>query len=65
MAKTAKRIQSARHSKRLTQAQVAKGAGISTNYYAQVERGEKNPATTLLIRIIDALGVSSKDIIGK
>lgn len=65
VARTAKRIRSARNSKHLTQAQVAKKVGISTNYYAQVERAEKNPASTLLYKIIDALGVASKDILGR
>lgn len=63
--KIAKRLLSARKSKHLTQEEVAKKAGVSVNYYAQVERGEINPSTSNFLAIIKALGVSSADILGK
>lgn len=63
--KTARQIQAIRRSKHITQELVAKKAGVSISYYAQVERGEINPTTSKLIRIIDALEVESKDILGK
>lgn len=63
--KTANRILAARKAKNLTQEAMAKKAGVSISYYAQVERGEINPTTSKLLQIIDALGVSSKDILGK
>lgn len=65
MERTAARLKKARQAKGLTQAEVAKRADISETHYAQVERAEKNPSTTVFARIIDAIGVSSKDILGK
>jgi transcriptional regulator with XRE-family HTH domain len=65
MERVAARLKKARLAKRLTQAEVAKKADISETHYAQVERAEKNPSTTVLIRIIDAMGTSSQDILGK
>ncbi len=63
--KTATRIRAARKSKGLTQAQVAVKVGISMNYYSMIERGEKDPGTSITIKIIDALGVTAADILGK
>lgn len=62
---TAKRLRSARLAKQLTQAEVAKRAGVSENHYAQIERGEKNPTTSTFRSIIEAIGVSSTEILGK
>lgn len=63
--RTAARLRKARKASGLTQVEVAKKAGISENYYAQIERGERNPTTSVFLGIIKALGVSSKDILGK
>lgn len=63
--RNASRLRKARLAKGLTQADVAKKAGISENHYAQIERGEKNPSITTFENIIDAIGVSSKEILGK
>jgi transcriptional regulator with XRE-family HTH domain len=63
--RNASRLRKARLANGLTQADVAKKAGISENHYAQIERGEKNPSVTTFENIIDAIGVSSKEILGK
>lgn len=63
--RTAAKLRSARRAKGLTQTAVAKKAGVSISYYAQVERGEINPTASKLLKIIGALGVTSKDILGK
>jgi transcriptional regulator with XRE-family HTH domain len=63
--RTAARLRKARQAKNMTQAEVAKKAGISENHYAQIERAEKNPATSTFGSIIDAIGVSSTEILGK
>lgn len=63
--RNASRLRKARLAKGLTQADVAKKAGISENHYAQIERGEKNPSVTTFENIIDAIGVSSAEILGK
>ncbi len=52
-----------REEKRLTQAEVAKSAGINTNYYACIERGEINLTYDKLQSIVDALKIKSSDIL--
>lgn len=61
--RTAARLRKARLAKGMTQAEVAKKAGISENHYAQIERAEKNPSVSTFKGIIDAMGVSSADIL--
>ncbi len=63
--RAAARLRKARRAKELTQVEVAKKAGISENHYAQIERGEKNPSLSTFQSIIDAIGVSSTEILGK
>lgn len=60
-----KRLRAARRARHLTQAEVAKKAGINESHYAQIERGEKNPSATYLLKVIEVIGVESKDILGK
>ena len=50
---------------RLTQAEVAKLVGISETHYAQIEQGNTNHTILLFKKIIEVLGVSSTDILGK
>jgi transcriptional regulator with XRE-family HTH domain len=59
------KLQSARRLKGLTQEEVAKKSGITRNYYALIERGLKNPTTTVITAIIEAIGVDLRDILGK
>ncbi len=63
--KIAARLRDIRNGKKLTQAEVAAKAGISRTYYVLIEGGHKNPTTDVLLNITDALGVSTKDIVGK
>ena len=63
--KTAKRLRKARRDKHLTQVEVASKADVSISYYAQVEQGRINPTASKLLQIINALGIESKDILGK
>lgn len=58
-----KNIKKARLKAGLTQAKAAKKAGIHTNYFARIERGEENPTSEVLEAIIKALGVTSSDIL--
>jgi transcriptional regulator with XRE-family HTH domain len=59
----ASRIKQIRHRKSLTQVEVAKKAGISTNYYARLERGEVKPSVETLEKITRALKVKSSDVL--
>ena len=47
----------AREEQNLTQAQVAKKAGLGTNYYAVIERGEVKTSVKYLEQICKALGI--------
>jgi len=61
--RTAARLRKARQAKGMTQAEVAKKAGISENHYAQVERAEKNPTVSTFKGILKAIGISSAEIL--
>lgn len=63
--RVAAKLKRARLASGLTQAEVAKRAGISETHYAQVERAEKNPSTTVLIDILRVIGVTPNDAIGE
>lgn len=49
----------------LTQAQVAKIAGVSTLMYQRYEYGTSDPTVKVAIRIADALGVDVKELFGE
>lgn len=53
----AKKIKEKCEQKKLTQAEVTKKAGLNTNYYAVIERGEINTSIETLNKIFDALGI--------
>lgn len=53
----AKKIKQVRLNKNLSQEEVAIKAGISTNYYARVERGEVSPSIDVAEQITKALGI--------
>jgi len=57
--KIGKELRKAREATGLTQAKVAERAGITTNYYAMVERGEKNITYGKMQRILKVLNVKS------
>lgn len=57
-----KNIKIVREKARLTQEEVAKKAGMSSNYFAKIERGEINTTVETLYKIIRALKVKVSDI---
>lgn len=59
LVKLGQRFKEAREKKKMTQAQVAKKAGMNTNYYAVIERGEINPSWETLKKIAEALDIKS------
>ncbi len=59
----AEKIKAVRLKKGLLQTEVAKKAGLNSNFYAKVERGEAKPSGVTLTKIIKALGVKSSDIL--
>lgn len=61
---TGQTLRRARIKKGLTQAELAKKAGLNTNAYAKVERGESEPTLATVKKLSHALGVKSTDILG-
>lgn len=53
----AKIFKEAREKAGLTQAEVAKKAGVHVNYYARIERGEPNARAEILNKIAKALDI--------
>lgn len=51
------RLRSARQELGWTQAQLAKGADLSVNYVARLERGELGPSLFVASRLASALGM--------
>lgn len=56
------RLRDAREKAGLTQLELAEKAGVNANYYAVVERGEKNISYKNLQRILKVLNIKSLDI---
>ncbi len=50
-------LKSARLKSKMTQAQVAVKANITTNYYARIERGEVSPTVEVIDSVVKALGI--------
>jgi transcriptional regulator with XRE-family HTH domain len=51
-------LRQARTTKGLSQEQLARDAELDRTYVSGVERGERNPSLTNLLRLADALGTS-------
>ena len=62
--KIGKILRDIRLQKGMTQIEVAKKAGMGTNRYAIIERGDaKNMTMNTFEKVVKALGVKSKDIL--
>ncbi len=57
------RLRELRQRKKLKQAEVAKLAGLDSNSYAKIERGESKPYGVSLVKICKALGIKTSDIL--
>lgn len=58
-----RRLKELRAERNLSQEEVAKQSGISTTYYAGIERGEENPTLTVIESICKVLRVKSSEIL--
>jgi len=58
----AKKLRKLRQEKGLSQALLAEKAGINSNYYSKIERGELKPSLETYEKIAKALKVKSSDI---
>lgn len=61
--KIGKKLKEARQELGLKQSDVAKKAGINSNYYARIERDEVNPSLKIFQNILKILKVKSSDIL--
>lgn len=61
--KIGQKLREVRERQHLTQSEVASKADISTNHYAQIERGEANPSVETLEGILKVLKVKSSKIL--
>ncbi|TYL85935.1 helix-turn-helix transcriptional regulator [Bradyrhizobium cytisi] len=52
-----------RHVKKMTQEELADGAGLSVRYVGAIERADVSASVTVLGRIAKALGVEATDLI--
>ncbi len=57
------KLKLAREKKEMSQAQVAGLVEIHSNYYARIERGDANPSLDILLKIANALGIKSSNIL--
>lgn len=58
-----KKLREIRERRNLSQEEVAKAVGISTTYYASMERGTKNPTESLLEKLCQVLKIKVSDIL--
>ncbi|MDP1876957.1 MAG: helix-turn-helix transcriptional regulator [Actinomycetota bacterium] len=61
----AARIRNARLRRGLSQASVAKLAGLSRTHYGQLERGQSSPTVVTLEAVANALGESLPELLGE
>ena len=59
----AAKLRKTRQDKGLTQEDVATKAGLSTNYYARIERAEVTPSVDTLEKLVKALKIKSAEIL--
>ena len=65
LATIGKNVRKYRLMKKLRQEDLAEKAGLTTNYIAMVERGEKIPSLETFIKILNALGVSADMVLSE
>jgi transcriptional regulator with XRE-family HTH domain len=61
--KIGENIKQARLKRGATQAEIAEKAGLNTNYYARIERGEASATIEAIQKIAKALKITSSDIL--
>jgi transcriptional regulator with XRE-family HTH domain len=52
-----KKLRETREKLNMTQEEVASKAGLNTNYYAVIERGEVDPGMEKITKIFEVLGI--------
>jgi transcriptional regulator with XRE-family HTH domain len=60
----ARTIRQLRRDRELSQEALANAAGIHPKHLSEIERGNKDPRATTLVRLAEALGVTVGDLYG-
>jgi transcriptional regulator with XRE-family HTH domain len=60
-----RRVRQLRHAKGLSQEGLADRADIHRTYIGGIERGERNPTLTMIMRLAEALGVPPTRLLGE
>lgn len=58
-----KHLMELRKEKDLTQEELASRCDLNRNYVGSIERAEKNPSLTTLVKLADGLGVSRAELL--
>lgn len=58
------KLKAFREKEGLTQLEIARKIGINANYYAKIERGERDPSLKTVEKIANVLKVTSRDLLG-
>ena len=58
-------VRGLRADRRITQEQLAALCGLDRTYVGGIERGERNPTYLNLLRLADALGVRSSELLAR
>jgi transcriptional regulator with XRE-family HTH domain len=61
--KLAKIFLEARQEQGLTQLEVAEKAGLTANAYARIERGERQPTSESLLKLVKALNIDPSKVL--
>jgi len=56
------RIRQVRLDKKLTQSEVAYRVGLDPNYVGLIERGQRNPSFTSILKIANGLGITLAEL---
>ena len=59
----ASKLKQYRLQKGMKQSDVANKAGLNSNYYSKVERGEAIPSVITLKKVLGALGIKSSEVL--
>lgn len=60
----ANNVRNLREERGFTQLELAKKAGLNSNFLAKIERGESKPSGITITKLAKALGVKSSEILG-
>ncbi len=57
-----RRVKQLRHTRKLTQAQLAENVDLSVNYISQIETGQASPTFETILKLAGGLRVDAKEL---